>query len=392
MKNIVVVTGARSEYGILKPLLKRIVNSEQTQLQLVVTGMHLEEKYGYTYRLIEEDGFTIDRKIFMNLTNTTNEVIIRGMATLSVEFSDYLQETMPDLVIIVGDRYEMIPVANVSVLHGVPIAHLHGGEITLGNYDEFIRHSITKMSHLHLVSTEEYRHRVIQMGEQPDSVFNCGALGIQQVQDNLMNYDGHELSKLELHDEYFVVLFHPETVSGAEDHLIRSQIEELLSALRKVEKQCIFIGSNSDTGSDYITQPITDYVNKCKHDSRYEPSFPSHLYHHLVKKSIGLVGNSSSGLIEIPSLGIPTLNIGDRQKGRTTGESVINVPTEEKAILDGLNKLTDKSFREAVKKFPNPYYKENAAQKAFDFILQSLFSGITNEKIFYDLEYEKVKQ
>lgn len=392
MKNIVVVTGARSEYGILKPLLKRIVSSEQTRLKLVVTGMHLEEKYGSTYKLIESDGFSIDKKIFMNLTNTTNSIIVRGMAKLSVEFSDYLQEGVPDLVIIVGDRYEMMPIANVSVLHGVPIAHLHGGEITLGNYDEFIRHSITKMSHLHLVSTEEYRHRVIQMGERPERVFNCGALGIQQVQDNLANYDDHELERLDLESEYFVVLFHPETVSGADDESIRGQIEELLKALKKIGKQCIFIGSNSDTGSDSIILPITNYVKDCKYNSRYESSFPSHLYHHLVKNSIGLVGNSSSGLIEIPSVGVPTLNIGDRQKGRTTGESVINVPTEEQAILEGLQMLTNQSFRESVKGFLNPYYKENAAQRAFEFILNSLESGITNEKVFYDIDFEKVTQ
>lgn len=380
MYKICVVTGSRAEYGIMKPLLERLKNDSEVQLDIIVTAMHMEEKYGYTYQVIEEDGFSISQKIALDLIDTEKATIVKAISKLQIALSDHFTQKLYDLIIILGDRYEMLAVSNAALIYNIPVCHLHGGEKTLGNFDEYIRHAITKMSHLHLVSTENYRQRVIQLGEHPDRVINTGSLGVQNAL-SLPAFDKHYLSnclKIDLPKDYYVVLFHPVTLEKDGDSTY--QISELLTALAIKQIPCIFIGSNSDTGSDIIMSAINTYV--ANHPNNYLfTSLTTQQYHSLVRHSKGLVGNSSSGLIEVPSLNVPTLNIGSRQKGRLAGPSVITVDIKRDAILNGLDALED------IKNFTNPYWQDNASETAYKTIKQFLNSDIDTTKDFYDMEF-----
>lgn len=384
VKNICVVTGTRAEYGIMRSLLKKLDKNETINLQIVVTAMHLEEKYGFTYKYIEEDGFRITKKIGMNLSDTKTKTLVDGMAKLMVEFSAYLEQNNLDLIIILGDRYEMLSIANCAILYNIPICHLHGGELTLGNYDEFIRHAITKMSHLHIVSTEEHKKRVIQMGENEENICNSGAMGVEHALTNAReDIVDASLAELHLQDKYFVVLFHPETLSGSSN--VQSQIEELLKALKKSHQQCVFIGANSDSGSDYIMKAINNYVKDDFYHSCMVSSLRTEAYHQLVSKSMGLIGNSSSGLIEAPSLGVTTINIGNRQKGRTRGESVIDVPCEENSIYEAMMRVV---LGEVMNnKMENPYYKKDSVDIAYSSIIDFIDNNRGREKYFIDLDF-----
>ena len=377
MKNICVVTGSRAEYGIMKPLMQKLSLENNINLEVVVTAMHMEEKYGYTYKNIEEDGFVIKAKIPLNLVDTSKQTLAKSLSILTNELSEIFMATRYDLVIILGDRYEMLPVANVCLLYNIPICHIHGGEKTLGNFDESIRHAITKMSHLHLVSTEEFRNRVIQLGESPEYVYNIGAMGVENVlnQTFLSKEQLESTLNVELED-YYVVLFHPVTL---EDGSAEEQMNILIEELGKTDKQLLFIGSNSDTDSDKIMNVINSYVNK-KQNSRVFTSLTTQVYHSLVKNSLGLVGNSSSGLIEVPSLKVPTLNIGNRQLGRLSGESVINVSCNKDDIAKGL------SLMKKVTNFVNPYEKSGSSESAKEIILSYLSKERTPLKEFYDIK------
>lgn len=382
MYKICVVTGSRAEYGIMKPLLTLLKQDSEVQLDIVATAMHMEEKYGYTYQVIESDGFTIGQKIPLDLKDTEKETVVKAISKLQIALSDYLSQRTYDLIIILGDRYEMLAVSNVALIYNIPVCHLHGGEKTLGNFDEYIRHAITKMSHLHLVSTEDYRQRVIQLGEAPKRVVHTGTIGVQNAL-SLPKLDRKDLAnrlQIELPEAYYVVLFHPVTLETDGDSAY--QIQELLGALEVKNVPCVFIGSNSDTGSDTIMSAIKEYVSS--HDENYLfTSLTTQEYHSLVRCSKGLVGNSSSGLIEVPSLNVPTLNIGNRQKGRLMGASVVNVTTQKDTILKGLDAL------ERVTDFTNPYWKEKAAETAYQTIKQFLQAGIDTTKDFYDMEFSK---
>ncbi|MTB34735.1 UDP-N-acetylglucosamine 2-epimerase [Streptococcus uberis] len=384
MKKIGLVTGSRAEYGIMKNLISKFYNDDEIDLQIIATAMHLEEKYGFTYKVIESDGFEISYKIPLNLIDTSKEVISKSLSILTLKLSQIFSHEEYDLIIILGDRYEMLPVVNTALIYNIPVCHLHGGEKTLGNFDEYIRHAITKMSHLHLVSTDEYRNRIIQMGELPEMIVNTGSLGVENVvsSQKLSKSQLSQELKIDLPENYFVILFHPETLLG--EHEAIDQIKELLSALHKVNSSYVFIGSNSDTGSDLIMDEIKKFVNK--HDSTYLfTSLKTQVYHSLVQNSLGLVGNSSSGIIEIPSLNVPTLNIGDRQKGRLQGTSIVNVSINEKEIIDGINKLN------TIKEFYNPYMKNNSSQIAYEAIKRALENGISTYKEFNDLEFSYEK-
>lgn len=379
MYNICVVTGSRAEYGIMRPLMSHLAKDSDIQLDIIATAMHMEEKYGYTYRIIEQDGFTITKKIPLNIVDTEKITVIKAISTLQSELAHHLMTNQYDLIIILGDRYEMLAVSNVALIYNIPVCHLHGGEKTLGNFDEYIRHAITKMSHLHLVSTEDYRKRVIQLGELPERVINTGSLGVENAL-KLIPLTKEELANrlgMQLPDNYYVVLFHPVTLDNDGD--IQSQILDLLSVLKENNTSVIFIGSNSDTDSDIIMFEIKRYVEK--HESAYLfASLTTQEYHSLLRFSKGLVGNSSSGLIEVPSLEVPTLNIGNRQKGRLSGPSVISVPANRTAIRNGLKKLSE------VSDFTNPYWKDDASQQAYLAIKDFLSKDSTTKKDFYDLE------
>ncbi len=384
MKKIVYVTGSRAEYGIMKRLLKKIDESSEMELTIVATGMHLDKQYGETYKLIEEDGFIIDKCIDISLDNTTNERILNSMSICQKEFGRYFEKNKFDAVMVLGDRFEIFSVSIAAAMHNLPIIHLHGGEKTLGNYDEFIRHAITKMSKLHLSSTEEYRNRIIQMGEHPDTVFNIGALGAE----NSLLLDLTSKEKLEdkygeLGQEYFVVAFHPETLTNIS---VEYQVKNLLGAIDhfKENNNFVFIGSNSDTGSNIIFKMIKNYCRENKF--KYLTSIKPEEYLGLIKHSQGLIGNSSSGLIEVPSLKVPTLNIGDRQKGRVRGVSVVDVENCKDSIVKGLKKIQEKEFIKLIREAENPYYKKDVMNKAYSIIREFVHSNKKDElKEFYDL-------
>ncbi|MFV0288285.1 MAG: UDP-N-acetylglucosamine 2-epimerase [Mycoplasmatales bacterium] len=380
MYQVILVTGSRAEYGIMKNLIKQLRNSNDIELKLVVCAMHLEKKYGYTYKEIENDGFKIDLKVPMNIINTEDNTILKAMSILQTKLADYYKENKFDLTIILGDRYEMLSVVNASVINKVPICHLHGGEKTLGNYDEFIRHSITKMSHIHLVSTQEYKNRVLQLGEEPNKVYNIGSLGVENVlQTKFLDKKSlQEKLGCKTLSNYFVVLFHPVTLEGN----VELQTKELLKALTvyKNKYNFIFIGGNSDSGSDKILDLINDFVIDNENSYLFK-SLSTNVYHSLLKYSQGLIGNSSSGIIEVPSLNKYTLNIGNRQEGRVKGNSIVDVKPTCKEIEAGIDKLLNSN----IINISNPYYQELASKNAYNIILKELKQGISIKKVFKDL-------
>ncbi len=390
MKRLVCITGSRAEYGILKRLLLALQDDSDIELTIVATGMHCDEKYGLTYQQIENDGFIIDKLIDININTENNANILASMSLCQEKFGQYFQDNKFDAALILGDRYEIFSVAIAAAMHNLPLIHLHGGEKTLGNYDEFIRHAITKMSKLHLASTEEYRQRIIQMGEHPDSVFNIGALGAE----NSLSMDLPTKKMLEnrfgsLQKPYFMVVFHPETLTQTS---VTEQTNELLKALKDValKYDLIFIGSNSDMGADAITIKIKAFCDET--NSRYMTSVKPEEYLALNKYAQGLIGNSSSGLIEVPSLKVPTINIGDRQKGRVRGETVIDCACKAAAILESVTKSQSKAFRHTVEHAVNPYYQQAVLENALIIIKAFLSSSVPLYKDFYDLNInESVK-
>ena len=380
MYRICLVTGSRAEYGIMKPLIERLVDDLEIRLDIIATAMHMEEKYGFTYQVIEEDGYSIFRKIPISLEDTSKKTVVHSISALQLALINLFEEVVYDLIIILGDRYEMLAVANVALIYNIPVCHLHGGEKTLGNFDEYIRHAITKMSHLHLAATDEYKNRILQMGEEPERVVNTGALGVENVLKipKLSKDDLSNQLTISLPDSYYVILFHPVTLDEEQSALV--QVKELLAALDQISVPCIFIGSNSDTGSDLIMSAIEDYVAIHKNCHLFK-SLTTQQYHSLILYSKGLVGNSSSGLIEVPSLKRPTLNIGNRQKGRLHGGSVIDVSCEQTEIFKGLKRL------DSIKDFSNPYEQEDSSLKAYCKIKEFLHDGTTTLKDFQDIRW-----
>ncbi|ECG1030263.1 UDP-N-acetylglucosamine 2-epimerase (hydrolyzing) [Salmonella enterica subsp. salamae] len=384
-KKLLYVTGSRAEYGIMKRLLKSLNDDPNIDLSIIATGMHCDPEYGCTYKTIEQDGFSIEKLVDLKLENKTNAGILKSMSICQEAFGEYFQEHKYDAVIILGDRYEIFSVAVAAAMHNLPIIHLHGGEKTLGNYDEFIRHSITKMSRLHLVSTDEYRRRVIQLGEEPEFVFNVGALGAENS--FLLDLpDKVELEKKlgKLDRAYFVVVFHPETLSTLP---VNEQYLELLGALSDFSQEYdyIFIGSNADTGSEKIKEMTLDFCRE--YGCRYIVSMRTEEYLALVKCSCGLIGNSSSGLIEVPSLKVPTINIGDRQKGRVRGYSVIDTICKKENIISAILSSRKECFINRLQCETNPYYNKDVNKNITKII--KTFLNIDCDKLgykdFYDI-------
>ncbi|WP_439238474.1 UDP-N-acetylglucosamine 2-epimerase [Lonepinella sp. BR2919] len=385
MDRIAYVTGSRAEYGIVKRLLLKLQNDPTIDFSLIVTAMHLDPKYGSTVDIIEQDGLHISAKIDIELDSKNNQTIIHSMAECLAKFGDYFQQHKFNAVIVLGDRYEMLSIAIAAAMHNIPIIHLHGGEQTLGNYDEFIRHCITKMAKLHLTSTEEYRNRVIQLGEVPESVFNVGSLGAENSL--LLDFPNKEMlfSKKKIIDKpYFLVVFHPETLSNYD---VLEQLETLFSALDKFKDkyQFVFIGSNADTHSDKIFTLMKEYCEL--NNFSFFTSVKPEEYLALVKYSKGLIGNSSSGLLEAPSCGVGTLNIGHRQRGRVRGRSVIDVQVDENEIIWGITKLVSSEFQRTLSEIQNPYYQENAMEKAYQCIVHFVKNETGQPKSFYDLSF-----
>jgi UDP-hydrolysing UDP-N-acetyl-D-glucosamine 2-epimerase len=374
-------TGSRADYGIMKNFLKLLDQDSEIELKILTTGALLDDEYGHQVDLIYQDGFHVDIEVKTNIDTRSDVSIIHMMSEIQENFADYFAQTKLDLLMLLGDRYEMLSVAIAAAMQKIPILHVHGGEATFANYDEFIRHSITKMSLYHYTATDEYRKRVIQLGEQPERVFYLGALGAENCLEIDLKNVPDSVTNLQ-ERQYFVVLFHPETLT-AENPLV--QIEQVLAAVEEHrEYQYVFLGTNADTHSDIIRKRVKEFVES-KKNAVYFENLHTDAYHYLLKHSIALVGNSSSGIIEAPSLGIYTINIGNRQDGRVRGNSVIDVPCKQKDILDALDKVLEVY---ATIKPVNPYYKEHTAEnyyKKTKQLLENLQDDIKEPKRFYDL-------
>jgi len=371
-------TGSRADYGIVRKYLKYLNDDENISLDILVTGALLEKKYGNAYKIIEEDGFHIAHKVYQHLDSTTNSKVIKSMSIALEEFGEYFENNKYDLLIILGDRYEMLSVAIAAAMNKIPILHIHGGEITLGNYDEFIRHSITKMAQFHFTSTEEYRKRVVQLGENPNNVFNIGAMGSENCEEINMENVLEDIKRLP-EKGYLVVLFHPETLTDI-NHT--NQVNELLMSIDNfIENyKVVFIGTNADTHSNEIREEINRYVKAHKNAIYFENLHPDS-YHYLLKNSLMLIGNSSSGIIEAPTLGIYTINIGNRQKGRARGNSIIDVECNHLDITKAVEKNINNSNN---MDFFNPYYQKDSSRLAYKNTMQ-LLKRRPELKEFYDL-------
>lgn len=383
-KNICVLTGTRAEYGLLKPLMDLIHKSEILNLQVLVTGSHLSPEFGLTYKGIEEDGFRIDEKVEMLLSSDSANGIVKSMGVGMICFADAFERLKPEAIVILGDRYEMLTAASAASVFKIPSVHLHGGEITEGAYDDAFRHAITKLSHLHFTSTEDHRNRVIQLGEHPDTVYNVGAIGLDNVKGlNLLDREALEKDlKLQFKKYNYQVSYHPETLSNLSS---LEQFEILLQALEEQQDSMfVFTKSNADTDGRIINTMIDSFVQKHPENMYAFTSLGSLRFLSLLNECDAIIGNSSSGIIEAPSLNVATINIGDRQKGRTQAASVINCRADCKEIKSAIIKTKDSDFASKLNHIKNPYGEGNTAIKILQVLEHTNWEDIKSKR-FHNL-------
>jgi GDP/UDP-N,N'-diacetylbacillosamine 2-epimerase (hydrolysing) len=382
-RKICIITGTRAEYGLLRGVMEKIRRTPGLKLQVIATGMHLSPEFGLTYREIEEDGFQIDRKLEMLLSSDTPIGITKSMGLGMISASDALRELDPDLVLVLGDRFEIFAATVAALIARIPVAHVHGGETSEGAFDEALRHSITKMSHLHFVAAEEYRRRVIQLGEHPDRVFLVGGLGVDNIE-KLELLDRQELEEsldFELGPKNLLITFHPVTLEAA---TAAEQMTELLAALSTLEQtKLIFTMPNADTGGRILIEMIERFVASHPNCRAYT-SLGQLRYLSCLRYMDGVVGNSSSGLAEAPSFRIGTINIGDRQRGRLKADSVIDCLPERGYIIDALREMYSTKFRDSLEFVQSPYGTGGAGRKIVDILTQVSLDGLI-KKSFFDL-------
>ncbi|MBW4967888.1 UDP-N-acetylglucosamine 2-epimerase (hydrolyzing) [Pseudoalteromonas sp. CR1] len=382
-KKIAVFTGTRAEYGLLYWLIKDIQSDPELKLQLLVSGMHLSSEFGETYKQIEQDGFTIDEKIEILLSSDTAVGTAKSMGLGVLGFTDALNRLKPDALVILGDRFEALAAAQTAMILRIPILHLHGGEITEGAYDDAIRHAITKLSYLHGTSTEEYRQRVIQLGEVPERVKNIGAIGLDHLaRSDFMSVDeiGKSLS-FNLKQPYFLVTYHPVTLG--EEPPEQSFIA-LLNALDEFkDHQIILTYPNADDGGRRIIPIIEKYAKQQPERVNAIPSLGQKRYLSAVKHAAVVIGNSSSGVIEVPSFNVPTVNIGVRQKGRLAAKSVLHCDSTKAAIKAAITSALKGEYKTPAETIINPYGAGNASAQAIQMLKSLEFEP---SKPFYDLK------
>ena len=362
-RRVCVITGTRAEYGLLYWLMKEIEATDSLELQIIVTGMHLSPEFGLTYQQIEQDGFTISEKVEMLLSSDTSIGIAKSMGLGVIGFADSFASLKPDLIVVLGDRFEMFSAVSAATLTRIPVAHIHGGERTEGSFDEALRHSITKMSHLHFTATDEYRSRVIQMGEHPDRVFNYGALGVDNIfRTSLLSREKFEEAiDFKLGKCNLLVTFHPVTL---EKSTSATQFNNLLKVLEeKKNYHVIFTKANADPEGRMINKMIDDFTSLHSGRMISHTSLGQLKYLSAMRHVDAVVGNSSSGIIEAPSFNIGTINIGDRQKGRIQAKSVIDCAPTLQGIRHALSKLDSEKFQKNLKETINPYGSGNCATK-----------------------------
>ena len=387
MKRIGIMTGTRAEYGLLKSLMQEINKDNDLELYLIVSGMHLSPEFGMTYQEIEEDGFEINAKVEMLLSSDSPAGISKSIGLGVIGFADEFQRADLDMLILLGDRYEALSAAICALVMRIPIAHLHGGELTEGAIDEGIRHSITKMSYLHFTSTEQYRDRVIQLGENPERVFYVGALGVENIKKiNLMTKEELEKSiHFEIDENTVVVTYHPVTL---ENNTVEEQFLNLLEVLDRNPKiRMIFTKANADTNGRIVNELIDKYTAQNSERACAFMSLGQKRYLSALKYCRIVIGNSSSGIIEAPSFGKPIINIGDRQKGRICADSVINCGYTQQEIQQAMETALTKEFENKASNCRNPYEKENTAANIISVIKDYLLNDkIKLKKGFYDIK------
>ena len=387
MKRIGIMTGTRAEYGLLKSLMQEINKDNDLELYLIVSGMHLSPEFGMTYQEIEEDGFEINAKVEMLLSSDSPAGISKSIGLGVIGFADEFQRADLDMLILLGDRYEALSAAICAMVMRIPIAHLHGGEVTEGAIDEGIRHSITKMSYLHFTSTEQYRNRVIQLGENPERVFYVGALGVENIKKiNLMTKEELERSiHFEIDENTVVVTYHPVTL---ENNTVEEQFLNLLKVLDRNPKiRMIFTKANADTNGRIVNELIDKYAAQNSERACAFMSLGQKRYLSALKYCRIVIGNSSSGIIEAPSFGKPIINIGDRQKGRICADSVINCGYTQQEIQQAMETALTEEFENKARNCRNPYEKENTAANIISVIKNYLLNDkIKLKKGFYDIK------
>lgn len=383
-RKICIVTGTRAEYGLLYWLMKEIADDPELQLQIIATGMHLSPEFGLTYRQIEADGFTIDVKVEMLLSSDTAVGIAKSIGLGVVGFADVLSDLQPDILVVLGDRFEILAAAQAALVLQIPIAHIHGGETSEGAFDESIRHAISKMAQWHFVAAEPYRKRVVQMGESPDRVFNYGAPGLDQLS-NLNWLTRHELEsilEIQLRAQVFLVTYHPVTLAGGNPV---ESMTELLNALESFpDATIIFTYPNADTGGRVLIECIDRFVAQHRETSRAFASLGQQRYLSLMREADVIVGNSSSGLTEAPALKKATVNIGDRQKGRLKAASVIDAAENCQDISRAIQFAVSDAFCASLRNTISLYGQGSVSQK-----IKSTLKSVTPRvrKPFFDIEH-----
>lgn len=395
MLKICVFTATRAEYGLLRPLMYLLQDNQACQLQVLVSGTHLIPEFGMTCNEIIKDGFYIDEKVEMTMAADSASAMSKSMGLGLICFAEAIDRLAPDWCIVLGDRFESLSMAIACTNAGIPIAHIHGGEITVGAVDEAFRHSITKMSHLHLTSTNEYRNRVIQLGEQPDHVHNVGSLGVESIKSLklLSRTELAEAIEFDLHNSFGLITFHPATI---ENDTAKSQFKELLLAISQIldgqarnddkylkyPQKFIFTKSNSDAGGRNINAMIEEFVSKSEVNLAMYSSLGQLKYLSSLSHCQLVIGNSSSGIIEAPSFKIPTINIGDRQKGRVRAKSVIDCRPDCQSILNAFETSISKSYQQLLNDCQNPYEGMETSKRILETIMSTNRSNILKKQFF----------
>ena len=388
MRKVCVVTATRAEYGLLKCLLEDINLDDVLQLQIISTGTHLSPEFGLTNQQIEADGFQVDKKIELLLSSDTAIGVSKSMGLAQISFAEAFDELKPDVVLVLGDRYELIPIVTAANIARIPVAHLSGGELTEGAIDELIRHAITKLSQLHFTAMDEYSKRVIQMGEQPKRVFNVGEVGLDNLQRmTLLSQEEFELSiDRSLKSKNLLITYHPETTQDIKE--IKTDLEKILDALNEIEDTLlIFTKANADVGGRLINKMIDDYVAENTDKAIAFTSLGQLRYLSALQYVDAVVGNSSSGIVEAPSFKVATINIGDRQKGRVRAQSTLDVNVCKNEIEQALRTSSSKEFKELLNTIVNPYGQGNSSKKVVE-VLKTVELKNLKSKLFYDIDYE----
>lgn len=387
MRTICIVTATRAEYGLMKCLIEDIHNDRDLELQLIVTGSHLSPEFGFTIQQIEEDNFPISKKIEILLSSDSAIGVSKSMGLAQISFAEAFDELKPDIVLVLGDRYELLPIVSSANIARIPVAHLNGGEITEGAIDEIIRHSVTKLSQIHFTAIEEYAKRVIQMGEQPETVFNVGEVGLdnfKRISFLTKEEFEHSIGKT-LKEKNLLITYHPETTIKLEENI--NNFKQLLESLHKLENTLlIFTKANTDVGGRAINAIIDSYVQENEKNSVAFNSLGQVRYLSALRYIDCVVGNSSSGIVEAPTFKVASINIGNRQLGRLSADSVIHVKADTLEIDGALSEIYTTTYQQKLSVVKNPYGEGDSSGKVIQ-VLKNINLASLNTKSFYNIDF-----